>query len=165
MTITPAQLEEWKRLAEAATPGEWTQRLANDGTGDRGIKAPSKRNVIAECFADMDYDGERALSGCKANAAFIAASRTALPALIAEVERLRAEAARLEGEKSKLREALSGAVQCFDNLMSDSGGVYGLHLNSDPTPWNEPTSDNHFEDWTTEIDDARLALAETGEKP
>lgn len=90
--MTPEQLAAWKRLAEAATPGEWTQRLANDGTGDRGIKAPSKRNVIAECFADMDYDGERALSGCKANAAFIAASRTALPALIAEVERLRAEA-------------------------------------------------------------------------
>lgn len=35
---------------------------------------------------------------------------------IAEVERLNAEAARLEGEKSKLREALSGAVQCFEQV-------------------------------------------------
>lgn len=49
--------------------------------------------------------------------------------------------------------------------MSDSGGVYGLHLNGDPAPWSELTSGGHFEDWTTEIDDARLVLAETGEKP
>ncbi len=188
MTITPEQLDEWKRLAGAAAkaaPGDWdTDTIDNDGGGSghfdsycvfiagkpgeigKGIvDTLNSDNISVE--VDVDEDGIRAWdeNGRRVVEYIAAFDPPATLALIAEVERLNAEAARLEGEKSKLREALSGAVQCFDNLMSDSGGVYGLHLNGDPAPWSELTSGGHFEDWTTEIDDARLALAETGEKP
>jgi hypothetical protein len=76
MTITPAQLEEWKRLESAATEGPWKAEFGN-------LRYP--------CQAE---DAE-----IVANAAFIAASRTALPALIAEVERLNAEVSLMARER------------------------------------------------------------------
>lgn len=83
MTITPAQLEEWKRLESEATAGEWL----NDVEGCVGIRyAEGGQATICTCPIAFSYHNGRN------DAAFIASSRTALPALIAEVERLNAEA-------------------------------------------------------------------------
>lgn len=68
--MTPDRLAELKRLCEAATPGPWEANMDQvwcDGW-----------------LADVHRDE---------NAAFIAAARTALPGLIAEVERLTDELA------------------------------------------------------------------------
>ena len=56
------------------TPGPWTTRLSQDGSGDIGITALNVRNVIAECFADMREAGEFAIAEVQANAALIAAA-------------------------------------------------------------------------------------------
>ena len=87
-------LEKLKALADAATPGPW--RVRQDGSAswlcqpdqsglelkDSAIRLPMKRS---------HDDRERN----RLDALFIAAAREAVPALIAEVERLRVESARL----------------------------------------------------------------------
>ena len=87
--IDPRQLDEWGALAKAATPGDWRVVKNRDGTV----------NVVCDYSEDGDrYSAKICLvNGKSENAAvFIAASRAAVPALIAEVRRLEAEVARLQ---------------------------------------------------------------------
>lgn len=75
--IPKSKLEEWKKLADSATPGPWE---VYNGGWHLGIEAADGSIASVEhCDA---FDG-------KPSAAFIAASREAVPALIEEVERLR----------------------------------------------------------------------------
>lgn len=86
--ITEEQLREWRELAEKATPGRWQwwtsnswRRLKSElGTGTtRNVLEPYTvwHDKHPDCLVhDDDMD-------------FIAASRTAVPALCEEVERLR----------------------------------------------------------------------------
>ena len=46
-------------------------------------------------------------------------------------------------------------VQDLDALMQDSGGVYGLHLNGDPAPWETLTAEGTFSDWLGSYDRLR----------
>ncbi len=89
MTITPEQLAEWKRIEQEATKAPWS--ISNsDGDGNIVMSA-----VPVGYDREMDYNPIygvcRACSddGYADNLTFIATSRTAMPALIAEVERLR----------------------------------------------------------------------------
>lgn len=68
-------LKELKRLADAATDGPWDAYISTHpkGYADLYLKSDGNKEIFATS-ADMD---------------FIAASRTAIPELIAEVERLR----------------------------------------------------------------------------
>lgn len=85
--MTDEQLQEWSVLAEAATPGPWKsgwnwQDTISDGKsawGEGPVHVGEKLSQVApQAIAD---------------AAFIAAAREAVPALVAEVRRLRAELA------------------------------------------------------------------------
>lgn len=75
--MTEQELDALKALADAATPGPWARdahyvfRDVNEATG---VLAATQSNAAGN-----------------ADAAFIAASRAAVSALIAEVERLREE--------------------------------------------------------------------------
>lgn len=74
--ITAEQLAEWKALADAATEGPWmSDRSAK-------IRCPAGYDVAAVQIGAHER---------RANKLLIAAARTAVPALVAEVERLRAE--------------------------------------------------------------------------
>jgi hypothetical protein len=101
-------LDEWERLAAAATPGPWRHRTTSDPTGEQyscvtaSERAPgrSPRTIIV---GDTDYT----------DAAFIAAARDAVPALVAEVRRLRAARPDPEGlpvDLERAREALCTLV-------------------------------------------------------
>lgn len=115
MTITPEQLDEWKRLAGAAAkaaPGDWdTDTIDNDGGGSghfdsycvfiagkpgeigKGIvDTLNSDNISVE--VDGDEDGIRAWdeNGRRVVEYIAAFDPPATLALIAEVERLRAEA-------------------------------------------------------------------------
>lgn len=89
--MTDERLDELQRLADAATPGGWEAR----GTL---VKTPPTPPTLEEmmgvttrrvCVCEPSpYMGK---AECEANAALIAAARTALPELIAEVRRLREE--------------------------------------------------------------------------
>ncbi len=77
--MTPAQLEELKKLCAAATPGPWRSESYGGETG-----------CVSEIYTiATGDDGDRENAMTKETASFIAAARTAVPELIAEVERLR----------------------------------------------------------------------------
>jgi len=99
MSMSKEELERLKGLCDAATDGPWVQMDA-ENNGTLGIEWVSQPHKGPEWYDEIAICGE--LTRCtmrhryvsedyqrKANAAFIAASRTAVPALIAEVERLR----------------------------------------------------------------------------
>jgi hypothetical protein len=99
--MTDLNLTDLKALGEKATAGPWVQ------TGEDGYWVRTKKDgAIADVF-----DGERGLHNTNdarnrqtfANAAFIAAARTALPALIERVERQDMEIAKLKRANEHLR--------------------------------------------------------------
>lgn len=86
MPITRAQLAAWKELEQAATKGPWTHfndRSEPTGRVHRLILERTGRLFVSLVCMMSEGPGDH-----EADAAFIAASRQALPALIAEVERL-----------------------------------------------------------------------------
>lgn len=92
--LTQAQKDELERLTQEATPGPWTVRTMHPNTlGPAWVDA---ENV--QCLADCGNPSGRTIHGfCgyiepeqrEANAAFIAAARVAVPALLEENKRLR----------------------------------------------------------------------------
>ena len=75
--MTQQELDALKALADAATPDRWEIWSAATGA-DYIVRVPRGKNYYAVIATDCTYS----------NAAFIAAAREAVPALIAEVERL-----------------------------------------------------------------------------
>jgi hypothetical protein len=92
--ITDEQIRSWKAAADAATPGTWeyiegppaaipsTSRVASPG-GTVFVREDSRVLEVASYTWSVD------------NAAFIAIARTAVPALVEEVERQASENERL----------------------------------------------------------------------
>jgi len=93
--ITNEQITEWRRLAEAATPGPWT-------TDGNEFAVEGRR--LGKCYDQ--YDGVRLAihDNAIADAAFIAAAREAIPALLAEVERLQHGNDQLRPQRHAARE-------------------------------------------------------------
>jgi hypothetical protein len=87
--ITGAELDNLQALADAATPGPWLYQdyFSNVYTDYTGITVH-----IAKCNSQQIDNG---VSEADANAKFIAAARVAVPRLIAEVRRMRAEVKQL----------------------------------------------------------------------
>ena len=84
--VTDEELNEWTRLASAATPGPW---LACSEAANKHrflvLQGDDEENGfwVAQCTFDRDFDGH--------NARLIAAARTAVPKLLLEVAQLRHE--------------------------------------------------------------------------
>lgn len=57
---------------------------------------------------------------------------------------------RLESDNARLRAGL----KAVEDLMSDSYGVAGLHLNGDIAPWKELRKGGRFEEWLLAFDAA-----------
>jgi len=74
--MTEQELAELDALANAATPGPW----GCTDEGEYGVFVEEFSTFVAECLGRKNY--------AMTNAAFIAAARTAVPELIAEVRRL-----------------------------------------------------------------------------
>lgn len=123
MSISQEQLEEWRALAEKATEGPWRYRpnefddwgyvrVSNGwpvaiGRAGHGINGNVHRTAGTDPYGD--------------NSKFIAASRTAVPALIAEVERL--------------REALRGLMAVMEHCsVTDGMCCCGDSMDKHPSP-------------------------------
>ncbi len=95
--ISEEQLNTWQALCEAATPGPW---FWDDGdpkqvllSGYDGEELPGFPMLHVNCgiLTLIGYDDEALADEMREpDKAFIAAARVALPALLAEVRRLRA---------------------------------------------------------------------------
>jgi hypothetical protein len=83
--IDPKQLGEWQALSDNATPGPWTLRPDHDDADHDHVESSQGSIAQVEILDGIEVsEGEDV-----PDAAFIAAARTAVPALIAEVLRLR----------------------------------------------------------------------------
>ncbi|NMP22222.1 hypothetical protein [Sulfobacillus harzensis] len=87
--ITNEELERWQALCDAATPGPWSW----DGLDLVGGQEPNK-SVIPRVAPDA-Y-GEWYANWAKDDVRFVATARDAMPALIAEVRRLRGQQAQIQ---------------------------------------------------------------------
>lgn len=134
MTVNTQELRE---LLEKATPGPWAVRY------DYVVQAPSfddgRLVPVAQPYG-VNSDG----TDLFANARLIAAARNALPALLDEIDALRA--------------ALHTLICEVVGLVEESEGVYGLHLNGDPSPWEELLPGGRFERLTS-LHDAEALIA------
>ena len=97
--ITDTQLKEWRKLTKAATKGKWEP--ASKGSRIIHIHGAVSVEGVIECDDGKD-------------AAFVATARTAVPALLDEVEGLKAReefmidaAKKAEREQERLRQFLS----------------------------------------------------------
>lgn len=87
----------------------------------------------------------------------IASENRTLDGLLAEAKERAKDA---EARAEKMRTALLGVVKDFDDLISESEGVAGLHLNGDLAPWRELIDGGRFDTWTGGLTEARALLAE-----
>lgn len=113
--MTAPDLEAIRKRAAAATPGPWTAGRPDmativDGIDSKWIYAGDQYCAVASGRIQGEW------SEVMANAEFIAASRTDVPALCDEVKRLRAE-------NAKLREAANAVLRDFTPEHLDLIGV------------------------------------------
>lgn len=80
--MTDAELTAIEARCAAATDGPW--RVCNHAGGYLGIQCNTRYGYVAECGDQLDEQHHE-------NATFIAHARTDIPALLAEVRRLRTE--------------------------------------------------------------------------
>jgi hypothetical protein len=110
-----------RALCEAATPEEWTGFLVKPELFNSHLS--SVRSVEGYAIA---------LDMTQADAAFVAASRTALPAALAEVEALREKVAQLQthfGRAGDLRNERDQAIKALKALRDSLGFL--------PMSWEE----------------------------
>ncbi|WP_255951610.1 hypothetical protein [Streptomyces odontomachi] len=97
--LTPEREQEIRTRAEAATPGPWCTDLWEIYQGAE--YEPGLSSWVGETCRAEDPDGARA------DAAFIAGAREDVPALLAEIDRLRAQRRYLIGQLQR-KDAKSG---------------------------------------------------------
>lgn len=140
MTISPEQLTAWKRLADEATSGPWDSyfetglnpMVVTYTENEKGLRSLKDAVVHGRSIADNN---------------FIAAARTAVPALIEEVERYRKvelfqekwtgdnyakqleETAKIVEENDRLRKQLALCKEqrdrmCYNQLTDDERKLF-----------------------------------------
>lgn len=114
----PVDLDALEALIAAATPAPWRDCRHDDGGCQCGhVWSLPVDMVVARCY-DEQPDGSLGLAAQKANARLIAAMRNALPALLADLARLRA----IEAAAEALI-APHGSLDDMRNVGSDQRAV------------------------------------------
>jgi len=151
---TQEQRQQWSALAQAATPGEWKPRIS-ELTTDHEVTVYDAdydcTGVVAVCNSGLRYDDN------EPNARFIAAARTAVPQLLADVDALTQErdearrllkqvegdyitrgislkaanraATELQAERDALAAAWAQVVAISDEMNPKQGGPFGGDTN------------------------------------
>jgi hypothetical protein len=126
--LTEEKVREWLQVAAKATPGPWKELQPGDGDHGWWVWQESKLphyGGVAECQITDGDDLERE----KADAAFIALARTALPALAEDWLRLRAEYDRLVETARPLEEQVRSMALRLDKEPGNQTAVaVWLHL-------------------------------------
>lgn len=99
--LTPDDLARIEELAEKATPGPWNAGGYSDYPGDEGsaITAGAEGTMEERGIAYAVEYSWTTPESCKADAEFIAAARTAVPALVAGVRSRDERIAELEAAR------------------------------------------------------------------
>ena len=112
--MTPEQLAEWAALTDAATMGPWEVRR---------LSWPQDSRDASDIVSPFGVISDAENMPKAADAAFIAAARAAVPALIAEVQRLRTVLVGLQSSQGGGRHKNRG-----DFLMAGKPGMTGKGL-------------------------------------
>lgn len=145
---TPLTRDDWDRLAREATPEPWRVEM---GHQDRLIFGPD-----GVPLAEVHWWLAEHAKESQANAAFIAAAREAVPALLSALSASESRAQALE-------DALGELVGAIDELIASSTGVYGLHRSGEIAAWADLLEGGAFEEWLLPLSRSR-SLREQGEK-
>lgn len=97
--IDDATLTRWRAVTDKATAGPWSN-LSLDGEPIESVWTDAE--AIATCDTDAPSFAFHA-SQAREDAAFIAEARTAMPALLDEMERLKREIAELQPKRKASR--------------------------------------------------------------
>ena len=91
--LTDAELRAIRERCEAATPGPWKAVKHTDLESDtyRLIESQDEQEAIIWFYDHFDSSGNRGVCIQENNLPFILNARTDVPALLAEIERLRHE--------------------------------------------------------------------------
>jgi hypothetical protein len=73
-------------------------------------------------------------------------------------ETLQLQLQQKEKELEEVKRHLEKLVDSINCLINESQGVYGLHLNGDPVPWNDLKAGGRFEEWLIDLYDAEQYL-------
>ena len=137
--LTDARLAEMEALASDATPGPWKcgrYKLAGDPAFEVVGPSSENRRLIVQTVVGDARCPEHTLQE-QANAQFVAASREAVPALIAEVRRLR------ETLEAIAKETGEQLLEC-DNAR-DRIELIDCILNGAGFSWEPPAQDGGAE--------------------
>lgn len=61
-----------------------------------------------------------------------------------------------------LLEEMDKGIKAVSDLIYDSQGIYGLHMNGDVAPWHDLQTGGRFENWLKDFDRAAKNTAEIG---
>ena len=56
------------------------------------------------------------------------------------------------------QEILIAGLKAVRELINNSQGIYGLHLNGDPSPWQEIEEGGRFEEWLIDFNKAEREI-------
>jgi len=120
--IPTQQLDEWKRLADAATPMPWQWQSVE---GYVGLLAPADLNVhpyelrsVMELGVEYGPQEKPRMTSRKEDEDFIAAARSAVPALLDAVRELQQRCDQLTDDNRLLQTELAAAM---DQIHSEWG--------------------------------------------
>lgn len=124
--MTDAELDALEKLAEKATPGPWYAKFAKifhaDGRAEHQVRGPI--GIVATVFyVPGDEDG-RSVSDCE----LMAASRAAVPALIAELRKAKTLLKRIEWGGTEERWDQSRCPVCDEPSYSKDGHASDCEL-------------------------------------
>lgn len=128
--ISPTRIAEITALAEAATPGPWYTLDPPwlPSGANTSILAESPDPHVARFICDfdlwtLDEESDKVSERPDADAAFIAAARTAVPELLAEREAMVARMAELEGvaERKQKDDFTHGYLIAVSHIMHQHG--------------------------------------------
>ncbi|SFK75076.1 hypothetical protein [Streptomyces pini] len=112
--LSVERLAEYAALAAAATPGSWEVLPSGSswliGSDRVGVTVTTVDSETYRVPGDDHCDAEYAARRAQADAAFVAVARSAVPELLAEVERLRAERAELVQQIGGISDATARAL-------------------------------------------------------
>lgn len=115
MDITQTEIDDMRRLHEAATPGPWeAATLSPKGLIPAIIQRDQDDWLPVAYFADEHGDGEAV--DMEENRALIVAARNAIPALLDAAEdrdALKAKLAALESSLAEMAVKLDEGIECY----------------------------------------------------
>ena len=116
--MSDVELTKIQRLCEAATPGPWSENYGNVWSDPDD--AESVRVLNAKWMTHQDSERPNAPAVCP-DAAFAAAARTAVPALIARLRNAEQQRDAMSNEAQRMQAGARGMIESGEGSMYEDG--------------------------------------------